>query len=424
MPVLHNRRGDRPARQRNDEDGTRKGSSRAARRANPPELPSYEAPLYPLNAKAKRDLAELSTLHDTRRYEKHIKSSINHLGRGVAAGNDSLYNRKLAARRAAAKRAKNAGQANSADETDFEASYTELEAKVVPLALQMERALRDLIDRQAALADRKTATAEVISHIQSQPAGPHHRRPRRRQQGGNDDRSSDGEGEDTDMDDPVGDTTGVLDMIKEAQARRATEYENMDVHQRYGLNNDYIAFRRLWHDALNGDGGAPMPDARRWFSADGNPVVPSMGKGATPDIDEDEELVVTEETISYTCPLSLLEFEQPFSNRVCKHTFEKNVIEDYIRRNGPKVRCPQTGCLKVWDQTHPLSLYSSIPRIFWLLNICPRIVVGQNNEVDLRNRNSSWMTFTSTKSLCERWSGQNGRESERVMMRMTKPTRG
>jgi hypothetical protein len=73
---------------------------------------------------------------------------------------------------------------------------------------------------------------------------------------------------------------------------------------------------------------------------------------------------VSAATTVLKCPLTLKTFEQPYSNNICKHTFEKFAIIEYINHQGvmfhasqtaraartathKQAKCPQAGCEKV-----------------------------------------------------------------------------
>jgi hypothetical protein len=70
-------------------------------------------------------------------------------------------------------------------------------------------------------------------------------------------------------------------------------------------------------------------------------------------------------------------FEEPYSNNICPHTFEKSAIIDYVRNqgvaftqrghtapSGPKrAKCPQSGCEQVILSDSPVDLISNIARI-------------------------------------------------------------
>jgi E3 SUMO-protein ligase NSE2 len=152
---------------------------------------------------------------------------------------------------------------------------------------------------------------------------------------------------------------------------------------RYAENNDYIGFKRIIHDAQHpGDNAPPVPPASSWFpdeATSGNPSAARRRRLATQadntengdDDDDDDDIQMTAVVSSLKCPLTLQTFKEPYSNRICKHTFEKSAILQFHRENGvafadpshggrrgrgvpagPKqLRCPERGCDAVSQKT-------------------------------------------------------------------------
>jgi len=124
------------------------------------------------------------------------------------------------------------------------------------------------------------------------------------------------------------------------------------------------------HDALHhGPDAPPVPHANTWFPEDNADRSSGSrrrrhGDNTNDDDDDDDEVIIARATTNLKCPITLQMFKEPYSNNVCKHTFEKSAILDYHRENavafmppsqrgrgqrqhaqGPKqVKCPQTGC--------------------------------------------------------------------------------
>ena len=116
-----------------------------------------------------------------------------------------------------------------------------------------------------------------------------------------------------------------------------------------------------------------MPHARTWFGDDGHPAkVVSTSRRRTnipDDENSDDDIVVSRATINLKCPLTLQYFEEPFTSKTCRHTFEKSAFLEYFNMNakyhnqildrrgrpvGPQgekeAECPQAGCQKVGSQ--------------------------------------------------------------------------
>lgn len=141
------------------------------------------------------------------------------------------------------------------------------------------------------------------------------------------------------------------------------------------------------HDAQNpGDTKPPMPHASTWFAEDAQSTnkyaarrrrLASQTDNTQNGDEEDDEIQMIGVVSSLKCPLTLKTFKEPYSNHVCKHTFEKSAILDYHRSNavafadpsqpssrrgarpqGPKrVKCPERGC----DAVSLLELLLSFP---------------------------------------------------------------
>lgn len=62
---------------------------------------------------------------------------------------------------------------------------------------------------------------------------------------------------------------------------------------------------------------------------------------ALPDDAEDDELRVSGGKVSLKDPITLNYFETPVISSICRHTFEKSTIEDYLKEND---KCPINGC--------------------------------------------------------------------------------
>ncbi|OLN85215.1 E3 SUMO-protein ligase nse2 [Colletotrichum chlorophyti] len=321
--------------------------------ASQSQLPPYQPLECPLTEEAKRAIAELSNSRDVHRYQNHIKASRNHLGSSVALINDNLRDRRAGLQRLVQKRAASEdmeSQEKSQREREIEAHVEYLDSQVPTLTANAEAAIRDLIDRQAALEDEKAALADTVSHFQALPdQQPGFRRRSRR----GDEEGGENPGR-ADADEPPPPEQSVVDVLLQNKTQKAREWERLNAYQRYALNNDYAAFKKLWHDAAHGDSEVPLPNANRWFDSNGNPVMPTGRTGHAEEeagvaaADDDDDLVIAGEVRDYKCPLSMQEFEEPYSSKVCTHTYEKRWIIDMVRKAAnQRAECPVAGCSKV-----------------------------------------------------------------------------
>ncbi|KAL2170234.1 hypothetical protein VTG60DRAFT_5102 [Thermothelomyces hinnuleus] len=316
----------------------------------PLELLPYEPPSYPMDASIKQKLASLSNNRETdssrRQYEKHLSKSSTYLFESVGSINDILYARKRSLAHMAEKRRAHGEEAKNDNEVSLEEYVAELEATINELTDSSEEALRWVIDCRAELEDHQAVLEKVMEGLNTQQPRPEpkqrntkERASRRRVVGSDDEDQEAQEPEDDEDDDAtpedVPPLVGVKELLEAARKAKADEYAALSAHQRYALNNDYISFKRAWHDALHPEDQVPLPDPSTWFDEHGRPT-----KGTVPDANEDDDLVVEREIIDLKCPLSLQIMKEPYSNHKCKHTFEKSAILEFIRSNGGVAKCP------------------------------------------------------------------------------------
>lgn len=316
---------------------SRSGASSSSATTTTTALPEYQSPSCPLSDAARRDLNDLSHARTTVVYQQQLGDSVGLFGSSISDLHEQLREQRGRLESLRAKRQEK-GNEKTSDEERLEAHVADLETRVNSLTNSFEEAIRSVIDHKAELEDEgliindlyKAATADTP---QSQ------RRPRR---GGDAEDGSEADGDDDGADLAAPST---LERFKAMRAKKEADYTAMDMHQRYALNNDYAGFKKLWHDAMAGEDGPPLPDASRWFRPDGRPVMRTTTPGAADD-DDDDDIAVAREVLSINCPLTLQPMKQPYSNRKCKHTFEKAALLDYLPMRGD-AQCPQTGCSEV-----------------------------------------------------------------------------
>ncbi|KAI0888259.1 zinc-finger of the MIZ type in Nse subunit-domain-containing protein [Annulohypoxylon maeteangense] len=284
----------------------------------PTALPDYEPLSRPLDASAIRELTQLSAGKDTRAYEAHLKKSIELLSATVRDINDRYAERQSSLKRLQEKRAENGGEKNDRERAE-EKAVLALKASVPALTAECDNAVRSVIDSRVVLEDSNTALSATAVFFEEDM--------RRRGARGAED-------EDVEMEETWPEPTAVL---RQARERAAEEYAAKSLHEKYGLSNDYIGFKRLWHDAVHGGDGKPLPDATKWFGQN----------GGEDEEDDDEDLVIEGEQLDIHCPLSMVVMQDPYTSSVCKHTFEKDSITQFLlSRPGRRARCPQVGCNK------------------------------------------------------------------------------
>lgn len=345
--------------------GTATSSSRGGGRTQQDkiQMPEYEPPSFALDTNARHALAELSrNTTDARRYGAELEKSVRLLGESVGEVNDRLQDRKetLAAR---LEKRKDSGDEEDEDTKALRAAVDMLRQEAPGLTRRCDEGVRQVIDWMVEMEDARTAAANTVQEVEQESIGVETRaqaaqaranwraqeRERRIDSGQlNDDDEEEEEekdqDEEEDADNDVGERLkGPLKRLRENKARLQADYEGKTPYQRYGLNNDYIQFKKQWHEAAHRD-GKPLPDASKWFSSRNH----DSGEDEEEEDDEDDDLIVAREKKDIRCPLSLVIMQEPFTSSKCNHTFEKTAIMEFLRSQpGRSTRCPQTGCSKV-----------------------------------------------------------------------------
>lgn len=316
------------------------------------DLPPYEPPNCPLTDDHKRQLNDFCTgrINDT--YEKQIAQSAQLLSQSVYGINERVTSRKKTAAQNAERAAKRKHGGDDGEGDDEAAAAAEsaegevrkLEGEVLNLATQIEEAMRQAVDMQAMVEDEKSTLRELPHLVIA------------RQQGVVEQAQQDREADEEDAEPPEVPGVPLLDVLREAYGAKAAEYDRLSPYEKYAVNNKYIDFRQSWHEGLyqNPD-DIPLPDATRWFDRDGRPRLETRGgdqqggAGEDEDMDgdEDDDIQIAREKRSLRCPLALAVIQEPYTCRLCKHSFEKSAITEYIKGGNGRGRaasCPVSGC--------------------------------------------------------------------------------
>ncbi len=355
MPKILQRRKPRPS------GPSGSGSGPVLVQSEGADLPPYEPLLQPLNEAGKRKLRELATSRDTRRLGSSIEKSIKYLQGGVGSINDRAAERRADAQRQMAEARKKEIELEQSEKDSIERRAARAEEAALEYTKQTEATLRQLIDLRAELEDEDKVFASVQQQLAAQPQ-PQAKERQQRTKRETTRRMVDSDGEEMDVDEEEeegqhGDeeavegrapTVPLGQMFGAARKEQADEYAKLTTHQRYGLNNDYIQFKRTWHDAQHQNDEIPLPDATRWFDQSGEPIIQLFDEATAEQAeDEDDDLVVEREVRSFKCPLSLQWIQEPYSNRKCPHTFDKANILGYLKGSHGTANCPVAGCNRV-----------------------------------------------------------------------------
>lgn len=310
-----------------------------------------------------RQLNDFCTGRVNDTYEEQIAQSAKLLSQSVYGINERVTNRRKAAAQNAARAAKRKHGADDGEGDDeagaaerAEGAVRELEEEVLGLATQIEEAMREALDMQATLEDEKTTLRDLPKLVAV------------RQQDVAERAQQDREADEEDADPPEIPGVSVLDILKQTRDAQAAEYDSLSPYEKYAVNNKYIDFRQSWHEGLyqNPD-DIPLPDATRWFDRDGRPKLETRrdeqggeadrGEDQDGDEEEEDEIQIAREKRSFRCPLSLAVIQEPFTCRLCKHSFEQSAITEYIKGGngrGRMAQCPVPGCHV--EVSPPLSL--------------------------------------------------------------------
>ncbi|KAK6855348.1 hypothetical protein PG990_008355 [Apiospora arundinis] len=300
-------------------------STRQDRRSGPLELPEYEPPSCPLNAESRRKILDLASQQLSTKYNEQLTSTLKMLEDSVRDINDNYAARKHDLQTRQSKRREKGG-GDDEEPTEQERVLKEAVRKlrdVVPeLTASSEEAVRQVIDWQVEVEDEKAALREIQTLLEDEASAAQIHL----------------EADNPEDDDDVPEVKGPRRFFTEARRAQNEEYTSKTMYQRYGMNNEYIHFKRLWHDAVHSkeEQAPPLPDATKWFGQDGDDAAE----------DSDEELIVAGEVQDFRCPLSMVVMKEPYTSKVCKHSFDKPAIYEYLPRNGMAKRCPLPGCDK------------------------------------------------------------------------------
>lgn len=349
---------------------TQASSSSASRSA----LPPYEPPVHPLTFSAKQQLTTLLDDTDYGKYRKHLATAITTLSNATVESNDTLSLARMKLERQVERRRARESQREdeegemekTEEEVAMEERVAKLEVEVERLTQEAEMATRELIDYSEELKRQEGLIRGVAEKAATAPRPRPNRNTRRRR--ASDDSDADNS-DDPDFENPdadaAADTPSVTELLAEAQAAAAAQYAAKSLRARYADNNDYQTFKKHVHDASHhGANAPPLPPSSAWFPSAAEAGAQGRSRRGAADNGEesDEDLVFAGAVSSLKCPLTLKLFEIPYSNRVCRHTFEKSALLEMFERGatvfyensqargrnrGPgvrKLKCPSSGC--------------------------------------------------------------------------------
>ena len=331
-------------------------------------MPSYEPLEFTLNPQAQRALAALAQGPALRRMEKMFEEAQAAVSNAAAEINDRAHDSGQHA-----KRRRDGSAQGEEDDTDQQ-RLVDMRRKVDAMTKRMDERMCKLIDGRhyvQSIKDSVSATAEESRANASTQASTQNVRSQRRTISGQADEDDEDEDDDAEYPEitPTDPSVGTqalqpaIDMFRTKLETSKSRYQSHSLASRYTEDNDYIAFRRVVHDAQHQDDGVAMPHPSEWFTEREAPApgVTCIRTNANDGDDSDDDIAVSRATISTKCPLTLQEFKQPLTSKKCPHSFESEAIMSMINASelrvgglpGPRgrvtggeraVQCPVPGC--------------------------------------------------------------------------------
>lgn len=304
------------------------------------DLPPYEAPSCPLNDEGRTMLRDLANARINDHLKKHLAESAKLLPTTVYETLETVASRKRSAASIPARDIKR--------RKEGEERIQELGEKVSPLTMQLEQAMREMLDLEVALQDEKQALQDLprlVTQAQQTLA--------EQQQ------------ETNQEDDAVPpELTGVpiLKILKAERNKKNALYNKLSMQAKYAQHNSYINFRRSWNDGLCIEEETPVPDPSTWFDQDGRPQH-IIGRESA----DDDEIQISRENKSFRCPLSLVEMTEPYTCRRCGHSFQKENITQYLNGSRGGATCPQSACNITVSQSQLATENPMVPMLISIL---------------------------------------------------------
>ncbi|KXS99293.1 hypothetical protein AC579_3922 [Pseudocercospora musae] len=322
-------------------------------------VPEYQPPAFPLNPAAQRALSSLLQKHSTKRFEEHIASAQTELSTVVG----DIYDALNPKREATTKRRQRFDHGREDDEDELktqEAQLQRLQEKAKQMHERMEEQMRKLVDAKAGVESMREAVGAAERDARENASTQASMQQGRALRSLRADRDEDDEHDDEDEEmpdftptDPAGGTqppTAPKHAFKKHLEYTQLRWQGQCLTDRYSSNKEYADFKRLLHDALYPDDDVELAPPDRWFDEGGRPAPGTTTRTQNED-DSDDDIAVERTTISTRCPLTLLQFETPWTSKKCPHTFEKDAIVNMINAstltNAQRqnyVQCPYGGC--------------------------------------------------------------------------------
>ncbi|KAH8601165.1 zinc-finger of the MIZ type in Nse subunit-domain-containing protein [Bisporella sp. PMI_857] len=366
------------------------------------ELPPYEPPSCILSVKARQELNRLrDDDEEMRKYQQQLDYSKKILPKAVAHINDKAQKRKELNEKVVAKRRKEGKDENSRTEEEISAENfaKQLIKQSKDLTEKCEKALREVIDHDDERSMYTHIMDGVTQGIDAVPA------PLLDDLG----------------DEPMEEIPSAVELLEKSREDYLQTYQSRSMLQRYADNNSaYNDFKVMLHDAIYGD-SIPLPKATTWFVNDQPTIFYGSGRKSSDkngddqeEDDEDEDIVIEGSKTDYKCPLTLQVFKEPYTSKICRHTFEKQAIMDMIKASDKFiwqmkfVECPYVGCGKnvtLKDLCDDELMRRKIKRFLQQ--------AARDEEDDEEGEEEQWPRETSSQNRAGRIKGEIKREKSK-----------
>ena len=289
----------------------------------------------PLNPKA---LLALRALQDKHKSDNEFLRKLQGANKALLEATDGLGQRAQAEKEKREKRLERLEKDGNEEDPEQKQTYDTFQAKVEELTKRMDMSVRQLVDNRIWLEELPNGLKHVVSKAGAQSQSTQTQRstqrstqlptqdrsPRRR-------RVDDEEEEEEHVgEDPIGppqyEETPIA-LLRAAFSTQAAKWDAKTLTEKYAHDNDYAGFYRTKHDAkYPADNAPPVLPPAIWFAAEeGNAAALSQ------DPNSDGEIQAVTENISIKCPLTLQPFTEAVTSEVCKHSYDKPAILEFLR---------------------------------------------------------------------------------------------
>ncbi|GAA6033653.1 hypothetical protein JCM8097_004367 [Rhodosporidiobolus ruineniae] len=110
-------------------------------------------------------------------------------------------------------------------------------------------------------------------------------------------------------------------------------YRAKSARQKFIKHRAYKGFVDMVWESLTS--GAGVPNMKRF-----------LPREDADEDDSDDELEIGAQQQTFQCPITLTDFEDPYTSTVCPHSFSGPAIKDLLKQAHNSVHCPVAGCNK------------------------------------------------------------------------------